>query len=212
VWHSTKKVWRTIHRQRLLCQVLFYRALAKDFAECQPVLDKEKSLSQCQVTTTEPVPSVHRATLGKGSLFAECPLYWHSTKKLPVGPYTRSFAERIRWHSAKAHSLPSARWASTRQRDHQRSLLLVPLPSALGGTRQRLLLCREPRPQQSVKRLCWCPGVPSLLSTMNLTLGKEPLCRVLHSAKWPEYSFFICFCYSYQTNKKIYHIYITDIT
>jgi hypothetical protein len=53
----------------------FYRALDKDFAECRQVLDKEKSPSRCQVTTTEPVPSAHRVTLGKGSLIAECPLY-----------------------------------------------------------------------------------------------------------------------------------------
>jgi hypothetical protein len=40
------------------------------------------------------------------------------------------------------------------------------------------------------------------------------LCRVLwplHSVKWPVYIFFICFCYSIQTNKR-YHTYITDIT
>jgi hypothetical protein len=39
--------------------------------------------------------------------------------------------ERIRWHSAKAPSLPSARRTSTRQRDHQWAHLSVSLPSVL---------------------------------------------------------------------------------
>jgi hypothetical protein len=54
----------------------FYRALGK-----------EKS-SSWQVTVTESVPSVHRVTLGKGSFFAECPLYWHSAK-ITVVDYIR---------------------------------------------------------------------------------------------------------------------------
>jgi hypothetical protein len=119
-------------------------------------------------------------TLGKGSLFAERQLYRHSAKKLHVGPFTRSFAKRITWHSAKAPSLPSARWTSTRQRDHQRTPLSVPLPSAFVGTRQSLLVCRVPRPQHSTKRLYRCLGVHSLSSAMTLTLNKESLCRVLH--------------------------------
>jgi hypothetical protein len=53
----------------------FYQALDKDFAECHPVLGKEKSLSRCQVTAMEPMPSAHRVALDKVSLFAECPLY-----------------------------------------------------------------------------------------------------------------------------------------
>jgi hypothetical protein len=109
------------------------------------VLDKEKSSSRRQVTATESVSSAHSVTLGKGSLFGECPLYRHSAKKLPIGPFTMSFAERIRWHSAKSPPLPSAQWTSTRQRDHQRTPLSVPLPRALGDTRQRLLLCRVSR-------------------------------------------------------------------
>jgi hypothetical protein len=41
-----------------------------------------------------------------------------------------------------------------------------------------------------------------------VTLGKAPLCQVLHSAKCPIYPFFL-----FPPNKqKIYHIYITDIT
>jgi hypothetical protein len=83
----------------------------------------------------------HKVTLDKGSLFAKCALYRHSAKKLHVGPFTRSFAERIRWHSTKTLSLSSARLTITRQRDHRWAPLSVPLPSALGGTQQSLLLC-----------------------------------------------------------------------
>jgi hypothetical protein len=120
----------------------------------------------------------HKVTLDKGSVFAECPLYRQSAKKLPVGPFTRSFAERVGWHSVKTPSLPSAHRTSTRQRDRQRAPLLVPLPSAFVGTRQSLLLCRVPRAHYSAKRLYRCQGVPSLPSAMILTLSKEPLCRV----------------------------------
>jgi hypothetical protein len=94
----------------------FYRALDKDFVECQPVLGKEKSTSRrqslCRVSNVR--------TLDKGA---------------PVGPFTMAFAERIRLHSAKAPSLPSARRTSSRQRDHQQTPFSVPLPSAIGGTR-----------------------------------------------------------------------------
>ena len=79
-------------------------------------------------------------------------------------------------HSVETHpmtplpfSLTSARWTSARQRKHQWAPLSVPLPSALGGTRQRLFLCRVPRPQHSAKKLYRFPGVPSLPS---VALGK----------------------------------------
>jgi hypothetical protein len=166
------------------------------------------SLSQRQVTVIESVPSVRRVTLGKGSIFGECPLYWHSANKLLVGPFTSSFAERIKWHSAKALSLPISWLTSTRQRDHQRVPLSIPLPSALGDTRQNFLLCGVPRPQHSAKKLHRCLGVPSLLSAMNLILVKVPLCRVLHSANWPEYLFYL-FLLFHPNKQKIYHIIIT---
>jgi hypothetical protein len=57
------------------------------------------------------------------------------------------------------------------------------LPSALYGTRQSVSLCRVPGPIQSTKNLYRCPGLSFLPSAMVLTLGKAPLCRVLHSAK-----------------------------
>jgi hypothetical protein len=82
------------------------------------------------------------------------------------------------------------------------------LSSAWYGTRQSVLLCRVLESLHSAKNLYWCPGLGSLPSVMVLTLGKAPLCRVLHSAKWPVGTFFICFPYSIQTNKR----YFTDIT
>jgi hypothetical protein len=42
VSHSAKKARQTVHRQSLLCQVLFLGHSAKSFAECQGALDKEK--------------------------------------------------------------------------------------------------------------------------------------------------------------------------
>jgi hypothetical protein len=57
--------------------------------------------------------------------FAKCPLYRLSAKKLHVGPITRSFTERIRWHSAKTTSLSSVRLTNTWQRDHQWAPLSV---------------------------------------------------------------------------------------
>jgi hypothetical protein len=57
------------------------------------------------------------------------------------------------------------------------------LPSAGYSTRQSVLLCRVPEPLHSAKNLYWCPGLGSLASAMVLTLRKEVLCRVLHSAK-----------------------------
>jgi hypothetical protein len=50
----------------------FYRALDKDFAECQSVLGKEKRLSRRRVTETAPLPSVLGDTRQRSYLFAEC--------------------------------------------------------------------------------------------------------------------------------------------
>jgi hypothetical protein len=79
--------------------------------------------------------------------FAECPLYWHSTKKHHVGLFTISFAECIRRHSVEEHQ-----WAP----------LSVSLPSALGRTQQRLPLCRALWPWHSAKKLYRFPGVGGL--------------------------------------------------
>jgi hypothetical protein len=178
LWHSTKKSRCTVHQQRLLCRVLFVR----HFAECHSVLGKEKSSSRCQVTATETVPSA-TVILDKASLFAECLLCWRSAKKLLVGPFSSAFAESIRWHLSKALFLPSASWTSSQQRNHQRAPLSVPLPSSLGGTRQRNNICWGPRPQHLAKKLYRFSGVPSLPSVLATALDKGTIYRVLHSAK-----------------------------
>jgi hypothetical protein len=123
VWSTRQNLENT--RQRRLGELYIGNDFFAEyflFAECYSVLGKEKPSSRYQVT--EYVPSAHRVTLDKGSLFAECPLYWHSAKKLPVGPFTNSVAERIMRHSAKATSLPSVGLTSTRQRDHPRALFV----------------------------------------------------------------------------------------
>jgi hypothetical protein len=50
----------------------FYRALDKDFAECQSVLGKEKRPSRRQVTETATLPSVLGDTRQRSYLFVEC--------------------------------------------------------------------------------------------------------------------------------------------
>jgi hypothetical protein len=59
----------------------FCRTLDKVLLECQLVLDKENSLSRCQVTVTESL------SFGKEAFFTECLLSWHSAKKAPVDPF-----------------------------------------------------------------------------------------------------------------------------
>jgi hypothetical protein len=58
VWHSAKKAWQTVHRQSLLCRVLFLGHSAKRFAECQRALGKEKQSLRRRVTETAALPSV----------------------------------------------------------------------------------------------------------------------------------------------------------
>jgi hypothetical protein len=136
-----------VHRQSLLCRVLFLGHSAKRFAECQGALGKEKRPLRRRVTETASLPSVTDDTRQRSYL---CRV---SSQK----------------HSAKNPSLPSAAW-DTRQRTRQ------------GGSSCQAL-CRVPQTLHSTKNLYRCPGLGSLSSAMVLTLGKEPLCRVLHSAK-----------------------------
>jgi hypothetical protein len=141
VSHSAKKARHTVHRQSLLCRVLFLRHSTKRFAECQRALGKEKQSLRRRVTETVSLPSV------------------------PGDTRQRSYLCRVsaREHSAKNQSLPSATW-DTRQRTRQRGspcqVLCRVLGTALGKacffaecqrhyTRQRtytgaqvLVLCR----------------------------------------------------------------------
>jgi hypothetical protein len=70
----------------------------------------------------------HRDTLQKLTL-CRLPTVVALDKEALVGPFVSSFAESIRRHSAKAPSLSSARRTSSRQREHQRAPLSVPLLS-----------------------------------------------------------------------------------
>jgi hypothetical protein len=120
--NSAKKARQTVHRQSLLCRVLFLGHLAKRFAECQGALGKEKW-------------SLRRRGNGDG-FFAECQT-WHSAKASPLlNVYPEAlgkeyiFAECHLGHSAKN---PPGRVPMSGS-----------LPSALRGTRQSLPLCRVP--------------------------------------------------------------------
>jgi hypothetical protein len=85
-----------VHRQRLLCRVLFLGHSANLFAECQRALGKEKRPLRRRVTETAALPSVS------------------------VDTRQRRYLCRVssRQHSAKPPSLPSASW-DTRQRARQ---------------------------------------------------------------------------------------------
>jgi hypothetical protein len=85
-----------VHRQRLLCRVLFLGHSANLFAECQRALGKEKRPLRRRVTETAALPNVS------------------------VDTRQRRYLCRVssRQHSAKPPSLPSASW-DTRQRARQ---------------------------------------------------------------------------------------------
>jgi hypothetical protein len=100
-----------------------------------------------------------------------------------VGPFASSFVECIRWHSTS---------------------------SALGGTQQRLLVCRGSQPHHLAKKLYRGSGVPSLPSAVVMTLSKVTLCRVLHSiSKVTKIPIFYLFLLFHPNKQKMYHIIIT---
>jgi hypothetical protein len=147
-------------------------------------------------STRRSLKTTRQRRLGKQCIgkafFAEC--FFSGTRQTSL-PSARE-------HSANKSGRYGARW----RRWRLCRVSLVTLGKGVifaeclpGSTRQRIHLCRVPLG----------------------TLGKEPargvpcqvLCRVLwprHSAKWPVYTFFICFLYSIHTNRR-YHIYITYI-
>ena len=55
---GAKKARQTVHRQSLLCRVLFVGHSAKMFAECQGALGKEKRSLRRRVTETASLPGV----------------------------------------------------------------------------------------------------------------------------------------------------------
>jgi hypothetical protein len=108
VSHSAKRARHTVHRQSLLCRVLFLGHSAKWFAECQRTLDKEKQPLRRRVTETA-FHRVSQVTLGKGVTFAESLPDSTRQRSRQRGPHVRYFAECLVWHSAKHVSLLSAR-------------------------------------------------------------------------------------------------------
>jgi hypothetical protein len=183
VLHSAKRARKTVHRQRLLCRVLFLGHSAQTLPSARQYSAKKSRRH------------------GAGQYSSKKSLRWHSTKKL-------LFVECLLVHSAQKVFFVECLPASTRQKIRQRVPMLGSLPSAFEGTWQSVPLCWVPGPPHSAKNLYRCPGLGSLSSAMVLTLGKAPLRRVSHSAKWLVHTFFICFSYSIQTNKR----YIIDIT
>jgi hypothetical protein len=95
-----------VHRQSLLCRVLFLRHSAKRFAECQRALGKEKQPLQRWVTETAALPSVHGDTRQR-SYLCRVPLGTLDKEPAREGPHVRLFAECSVRHSAKPTSLPS---------------------------------------------------------------------------------------------------------
>jgi hypothetical protein len=141
VSHSTKRARRTVHRQRLLCRVLFLGHSAQTLPSARHYSTKKSRRHGVGVTETA-LCQVSPNTLGIEVTLCRGSAGQHSAKNPSAGPHVRFFDKCFIWHSTKRASLPSAR-ATTLDN----------------------------------------PGLGSLPSAMVLTLGKAPLCRVLHSAK-----------------------------
>ena len=78
--HSAKRARHTVHRQSLLCRVLFLGHSAKRFAECQGALGKEKRPLRRRVTETAALPSVNGDTRQRRYL-CRVSSWQHSAKK-----------------------------------------------------------------------------------------------------------------------------------
>jgi hypothetical protein len=141
VSHSAKKARHTVHRQSLLCRVLFLGHSTKRFVECQTALGKEKQPLRCRVTKTASLPSVPGDTRQRSYLYQVCAR--QPSAKNPPGRVPMS------------GSLPSARYG-TRQsvplcrvsetlhstKDLYRCPGLGSLPSAMALTLGKEPLCR----------------------------------------------------------------------
>jgi hypothetical protein len=97
VSHSAKRVRRIVHRQRLLCRVLFLGHLAK-----------KSDRHGAGVMETASLPSVLGDTRQRNYL-CRVSTGQHSAKNPSAGPFVRFFAECFVRHSAKCASLSSAR-------------------------------------------------------------------------------------------------------
>ena len=96
-----------MHRQRLLCRVLFLGHSANFFAECQGALGKEKRPLRRRLTETADLPSVNGDTRQRRYL-CRVPVGTLGEEPAREGPHVRLFAECSVRHSAKPTSLPSA--------------------------------------------------------------------------------------------------------
>jgi hypothetical protein len=95
MWHSAKKARQTVHRQRLLCRVLFLGHSAKIFAKCRGALGKEKQSLRRQVTETASLPSVTDDTRQR-SYLCRVSAQRHSVKNQSLPSATRDTRQRIR--------------------------------------------------------------------------------------------------------------------
>jgi hypothetical protein len=84
VSHSAKRARHTVHRQSLLCWVLFLGHSVKWFAECQRTPGKEKQLLRRRVTETTSLPSVLGDTRQR-SYLCRVSAWQHSAKNLLEG-------------------------------------------------------------------------------------------------------------------------------
>jgi hypothetical protein len=146
VSHSAKRARHTVHRQSLLCRVLFLRHLAKLFTECQRALGKEKQSLRRRVTETASLPSVFLTALGKESargvpMSGTLSSAWYGTRQSVFFAKCQSHYTRQRtytgaqllvlcrvswfWHSAKRCFVE----CYTRQSDKYTPFLFVfPIP------------------------------------------------------------------------------------
>jgi hypothetical protein len=124
--HSAKKARWTVHRQRLLCRVLF--------------IEHSATLGTWQRNVVVTMLGDGDGTYAKYSS-SDTRQKAHSL----LSVHCTDTQQRSSSWAPLLVPLPSV-LGGTRQRDHQQAPLLVPLPSALGGTQQSLLLCRVSRP------------------------------------------------------------------
>jgi hypothetical protein len=70
VSHSIKRSRHTVHRQSLLCRVLFHRHSAKRFVECQWALGKEKQSLRRRVDRDDVFAECYQADTQQRYFFA----------------------------------------------------------------------------------------------------------------------------------------------
>ena len=100
------------------------------------------------------------------------------------------------------NSLPSVCPHNTRQRAHRWSLLSVSLPSALGGTRQSLLLLPSARATTLGREALPVPRCSFFVECYDINTQQSASLSSVTLDKVTSIPLFICFCYSIQTNKR----------